>query len=116
MLKSDEKISNTVKTIVKWLVNKQYDHLEKYSNGIILSSNLIKRAISDYGHELSMPPEAAFRSLDVISIEGQKPAKWSVRCELWTIDEGRSDLTLELTLIDGKSEMLAVEVDDIHVL
>ena len=40
---------------------------------------------------------------------------WSVVIDLWTAEEGRSDLSLEATLIEAPSELL-VQIDDIHVL
>ena len=35
--------------------------------------------------------------------------------DLWTAEEGRSDLTLELTLTDSRGEIYQIEIDDIHV-
>lgn len=34
---------------------------------------------------------------------------------LWTIEEGRSDLSLELTLVEN-DKTISIELDDIHVL
>jgi hypothetical protein len=41
---------------------------------------------------------------------------WSVRFDLWTVEEGRSDLSIEMTLIDRGDRDLAVEIDNVHVL
>jgi len=63
-----------------------------------------------------MPPESWFQNIDVIEIEGRAPRQWSVRFDLWTAEEGRSDLTLELTLTENNKELYGVEIDNIHVL
>ena len=47
--------------------------------------------------------------------QGVKPPRWSVRMDLWTAEEGRSDLSLELTIIES-GRGYTVELDDIHVL
>jgi hypothetical protein len=47
-------------------------------------------------------------------VRGSNPKRWSVRFDLWTADEGRSDLTLELTV--EETDPLKIELDDLHVL
>jgi hypothetical protein len=43
------------------------------------------------------------------------PPTWSVRCDLWTVEEGRSDLSLELTVVAAPLGP-TIEVDNLHVL
>ena len=62
-----------------------------------------------------MPPPDALTNLDVIEVEDSVPKQWSVRADLWTKEEGRSDLTLELTLLSDGGGLVA-EIDNIHVL
>ncbi len=40
--------------------------------------------------------------------------QWAVAMPLWTKEEGRSDLRIELTIMDANP--VVVEIDDIHVL
>ncbi|HCN30298.1 MAG TPA: hypothetical protein DIT64_16465 [Verrucomicrobiales bacterium] len=97
------------------LVERNYTELEQLSGGVRLSAQAIERAVSQYGRTLCRLPAERWRYLDVVEITGVVPARFSVRVDLWTVEEGRSDLSLELTLIDyGKH--LAVEIDDLHVL
>ncbi len=111
------KIISTTKDVVLHLVNQKYQEIEKKSSGVRLTADEISRGISDYNSELIMPPEADFEdSMDVIEIMNSNPRAWSVRYNLWTKEEGRSDLTIELTLIDNEGNNWIVEVDNIHVL
>jgi hypothetical protein len=73
------------------------------------------RAINQYGRQFVMPPEDAFEFMVVIEVRDTQPRRWSVAMPLWTREEGRSDLSLELTIIRGK-ESFEIELDDIHVL
>ena len=72
--------------------------------------------VSAYGGRLILPPADAFDNLDVVEVEGTQPREWSVNVGLWTAEEGRSDLTLELTLREGEEEIFDVEIDNVHVL
>lgn len=112
----NDKIIRTLRYVVTLLVKEQYEELEKLTMGIRLQANHIKSAIQEYGRTLIMPPDSTYDKLDIIEIEGVKPVKWSVTFDLWTMEEGRSDLSLELTLINSDSELLGVELDNIHVL
>lgn len=90
--------------------------LESLSRGRRLTADEMDQAIRDYGKKLVLPPDDAFENLDVIKVEAAQPPTWSVVFDLWTEREGRSDLSLELTLTDIGNEELGIEIDDIHVL
>lgn len=112
----DMRINLVTWQIVEWLVEGDYLAIERYSKGIRCSAEEIAEAIDEYGRQLIMPPESTFDDLDVIEVENAAQRTWSVIIELWTKQEGRSDLSLELTLIDKGNEELTAEVDNIHVL
>jgi len=107
-------ISDTVSNFVELLVNKQYSEIERITSGIRLPAKEIEAAIRDYGLLLIIPPLSEYNNLDIIAIKSPTPS-WSVRMNLWTQDEGKSDLTIELT-IKEKGSTFSVELDDIHVL
>jgi hypothetical protein len=44
------------------------------------------------------------------------PKCWSVNLPLWTKEEGRSDLTLQMHFTESDGALYAVEIDDLHVL
>lgn len=75
----------------------------------------IAGVIRDYGRTFVQLPADFSEYLDVVAIEGRSRPTWSIRAPLWTLEEGRSDLTLELTVadnIDGPS----IELDDLKVM
>lgn len=111
----DTRIRDVTRRIVQLLVSGDYVEIEHETRGVRLSADQIRKAVEEYGRHLRMPPEEAFDSLDVIEVAESDPKVWSVRCDLWTHAEGRSDLSLELTLIDDRG-VLRVELDNLHVL
>ena len=112
----DPRIKNEVRKIVQWLVECDYDAIVNYTNGHRLPAKEIRFAIEDYGRKLVMVPENQFENLDVIEVTKACPREWSVRCPLWTLEEGRSDLTLEMSIIDTSQEELRTEIDNVIIL
>lgn len=115
MNSDDERLKLTVKRVVELLVLGRFDALEKLSKGNRLTANEMREAVMDFPATFVMPVNNVFENLDVIEIGNTNPTEWSVRFDLWT-KEGRSDLSLELTLIKTNSKLFNVEIDSIHVL
>ena len=112
----DGRIQDLMRQILAWLVSRDFKSVEKYSHGIQLSAELIREAVDDYGRKLIMPPDAAFSKLDIIRVSRATVPTRSVCFDLWTEEEGRSDLSLECTVIDRGGKMPEAEIDGIHVL
>jgi hypothetical protein len=109
------KLSRTIQHVVGQLVRGDYAGVEAMTGGQRLNANEIARAITDYGRRLVLPPpDSGPRS--VVEIEGASSEQWSVYVDLWTAEEGRSDLTLELTVAESGRDMYDIQVDNIHVL
>jgi hypothetical protein len=108
--------SSVVRIVVTMLVDRDYAALERLTNSMQLTAGEIAQAVQDYGAALVMPPPTVFNELDVVEVENAKPRTWSVRHDLWAEGEGKSDLSLELTLRESANEGYVVEIDGIHVL
>lgn len=74
----------------------------------------IKNEVLAYPATLTYPPPEAYRDIHVYAIQG-KPGQWALEMDLWTIEEGRSDLTLlmDVYLVNDR---LVGYVDQVHVL
>ena len=107
---------DTVHRLVEMLVAGDYDGLERVSRGRRLTAEQLRQAVEEYGRELRMPPEVVFDNLDVNEIEGAIPRASWVLVDLWTVEEGRSDLTLEIRLTDTGGKLYDFEIDNLHVL
>lgn len=112
----EERIRSTVATLVQWLVEADYSAIEQFTGGVRLPAKLIQDAISEYGKTLVMPPDINYTDMDVVQVNGSVPPSWSIRVRLWTREEGRSDLTLECTLIDQAGALMGTEIDNLHVM
>jgi hypothetical protein len=111
----NEKLREPVSQIINLLVAGKYAELETQTHGVRLTANEIARAVADYGKKLVLPPHDGYELMNVVEIKNAKPKRWSIAMPLWSKEEGRSDLTVEITVIEREGGEL-VELDDIHVL
>jgi hypothetical protein len=108
-------LATTVRLVMDFLVREDYHGLEALTGGLRLDAREIEQAISDYGRTLTLPPPEAYDLLDVVRVVTAIPETWSVNMDIWTVEEGRSDLTIEMTIV-LRDEEPTVELDGIHVL
>ena len=111
----EPKLREIVFVIIELLAGTNYKELELLSGGVRLSADELKSVISEYGCRVLHPTLDMLELVDVIAIQSKRYPQWSVSVPLWTHEEGRSDLTLELTVIEKGSKM-EVEIDNLHVL
>ena len=111
----NEQLRQPVRKVVELLVSARYAEIEALTEGIRLSASEMTKAITDYGRQLVIPPDEAFELMDVVEVRDAQPPRWSITMPLWTREEGRSDLSLELTL-SGDQKAFRIEIDDLHVL
>jgi hypothetical protein len=112
----DVSIQQHVHRVYDLLVEGHYTELERLTRGVRLSAAEIEMAVSSYPFTLKPWPIQQPIPIDVIEVENAERRSWSIRAPAFTLEEGRSDLSLELTLMDAGSHRFAVQFDDIHVL
>lgn len=112
---STELLKAVVGKVVEDLVRGDYDLLIKKYPASRVSGAELRSAINDYGRRLAPPPPNAYENLDVLRVKNTSVPTWSVRAPLWTEEEGRSDLTLEMTVTLGPGSS-SVVIDDLRVL
>lgn len=103
-----------VVNVVELLRSGRFEEVERLSNGTRFSADQLRGAVNAYPYRLVGLPEDADALMDVVPVAGH-PSQWSVIQPLFTAQEGRSDLSLVLTITRERATFL-VEVDDIHVL
>ena len=102
--------------VLTLLAAQQYDRLQILCGGVRLSALELQRAVAEYGRTLIPPPTEAAGLIDYVEILDSQPRAWSVRVPVFTREEGRSDLTLELTLCEAEAGGYLFELDGLHVL
>jgi RecB family endonuclease NucS len=109
-----EKLRPALRSIVDELVKGNYAALERDGRAGRVGAEGLQRAITEYRRHLVDLPEEAFAISDAYERKNQ-PGTWTVALNLWTAEEGRSDLTLSAT-VNEVGDDVKVEIDDLHVL
>jgi hypothetical protein len=109
---------SAVREVVALLARRRYAALEKLSGGVRLSAAHLRTAVREYGRTIVVPPPNATPPLDVVEILPGRATRrsWAVNVDLWTAEGGRSDLTLEMTVREGKDGDYVIELDNLHVM
>jgi hypothetical protein len=85
------------------------------TQGKRLDADQLERAVDECGRTLVSPTDAWWSSVQVTAISGSASA-FHVAAPVWTAEEGRSDLTVELRLQESIPGVFDTEVLDLHVL
>ena len=93
-----EECVRAAQTIMELLCTKQYAQIERLTNSRRLSEHDIRVAIDEYGRSIAPPPPEAFDSIDVVEVTAARDRTFSVRMPCYTLEEGRSDLSIELEI------------------
>lgn len=110
-----EHLERPLRQVIEHLVAGRWAELEALTGGKRLTAREMAEVIAEYGRKLVLPPGDALRLMDVVEVRNAQPKQWSVTMPLWTQEEGRSDLSISVTLI-AQEEGFKIELDDIHVL
>lgn len=105
---------NAIRQLVEDLVAGDYAAVVADSRIGRLTEDELRRAIAEYGKTLVSLPVDGVDAADVYPSDND-PSEFAVDLPLWTAEEGRSDLTLSLTVVD-RDDGPVVSIDDLHVL
>lgn len=111
----NEQLYSQVKAMLDLVAIGQFEALVRGAVRSRMSAAELKAIVLEYGRKPIRPPDSFVRQVPVVPIDHAQPEAWAVYAPLWTEEEGRSDLTLDVTIIllgDG----VAYEINDLHVL
>ena len=106
--------AHVVTQIVEDLVSGAYERVVLQAPNSRVSAADLRQAVEGYGRRLILPP--SYELLDFVEVPDASVPTWSVVAPLFTKEEGRSDLSLELTITEVGPAEYRVEVDGLHVL
>lgn len=108
----DSEAINLIFALVEDLAEKNYHQISEDGRIGRLTEEELKIAIDSYGCKLVSLPHEAVGIFDACKVEGKR--EWQVDVPLWTEEEGRSDLTLSVS-IDFTNGKKTISIDDLRV-
>ena len=110
------KLQVTLRALTEGLAKGDYEGVCGMARTTRVKPADLERVVREYGRHLVVLPAVTLRTIDIVPISDSNPQRWSVIVPLWTQEEGRSDLSLELTIEDSAMSLYSIEIDDLHVL
>jgi hypothetical protein len=107
-------LRSEIERLVDALIAGRYDALVEDGRAGRLSADELRTAIAEYGRTLVPLPNDAWHLVEEHSQVGE-PDALAMDIALWTMEEGRSDLTLSLTA-HRRADAWGLAIDDLHVL
>jgi hypothetical protein len=109
-------LEGAIQALVRSISSRDWDGALAQCVKSRLTQSDLEKAIQDYGRTVIIPPSEGSFAFDAVPLEGVGVPTWSVRAPLLTQEEGRSDLTLEVTIAFGSDGPPLLELDDLRVL
>lgn len=103
-----------VREVVRELAAGNYEKLESDGRAGRLTAAQLREAVEHYGRTFVELPEEGLQYVWVYEQAGRENV-WRVDVDLWTVEEGRSDLTLSM-LMEKTEGGVRVGVENLHVL
>lgn len=108
-------IQDAVKNVSDMLARQEYGQVEQLTRGRRVSAVDLERVVGEYGKTLVPLPAEALEDLDIYPVTDSNPPTFHVDVDLWTREEGRSDLTLTLELVESHDEGYDTAVLDLRM-
>lgn len=109
-------IETAVRVVIDLLVRRDYDTVERLQRGSVMPAAALETAVSEYGRTLVPPGDGWWQTVEVTPVTASDVPEFHVAAPVWTAEEGRSDLTLELRLTEIAPEAYQVGIEGLHVL
>ena len=105
-----------VADLVALLSAGKFEEVLRRAPGSRVNAEQLRAAVCEYGRALVPLSTESYELIDYVAVLGSSPPQWSVVVPLFTQEEGRSDLSLELSVFEQANGSHSVEIDDdIHV-
>jgi hypothetical protein len=108
-------VESGVRGVMELLASRNYQELERFTRDAGLSAADVARVVLEYGKTVVTCPEPIEDVLDIVEVTGRIRPTWSVVVPVYTREERRSNLSIELTIVELGGERYGIALDDICV-
>jgi hypothetical protein len=106
------RVEAVVRTVVSLLAERKYGELEVMTRSRLYTAHDIADAVSRYAETIVIPPDQAFEDLDIVRTADAEPT-FDVDFRLWTVESGRSSISLSLLVTefpDGDMDVILANI------
>jgi hypothetical protein len=103
--------------MVSLLVDREYEALAAMTRNERYTATDLEEAVVAYGRVLVSPPDDGIPpDLELFEVEGSVPRTVAAVMNLWTAEEGKSDLSLELMFKEIRPGLWLNSIENLHVM
>src|SRR4029453_19059768 len=110
----ERQVRSIVIDLLVLLADGDYESIMERCGYSLLDSDDLRTAVAEYGLTVIAPP-AEYPFLRAGELKARAVPTWHVDADLWTEEEGRSDLTLEMT-IEFEPSGPVIGINNLHAL
>ena len=110
----ERQVRSIVIDLLVLLADGDYESIMERCGYSLLDDDDLRTAVAEYGRTVIAPP-ADYAFLRACELRARAIPTWHVDADLWTEEDGRSDLTLEMT-IEFEASGPVIGINNLHVL
>lgn len=110
-----ERFRSAIKDIVHQMVVGNYAGLADDGRAGEFTAEQLQDAMGQYDLTLLELPDDVWQNADADAFHNEERGYWDIDVPLWTVEEGRSDFTLQLGVCDGGDDF-KMFITELHVL
>jgi hypothetical protein len=110
----ERQVRSIVIDLLVLLADGDYESIMERCGYSLLDDDDLRTAVAEYGRKVVAPP-ADYAFLRACELRARAIPTWHVEADLWTEEDGRSDLTLEMT-IEFEASGPVIGINNLHVL
>lgn len=110
----ERQVRSVVVDLLVLLADGDYESIMERCGYSLLDGDDLRLAVAEYGRTIVAPP-ADYTFLRTCELRARAVPTWHVEADLWTKEEGRSDLTLEMT-IEFEPSGPVIGINNLHAL
>lgn len=105
---------SVLKKLVELLVNRDFESIKASGAAARVPVDALEDEMNEHGRSFIPLPDAAWERVEPIQVQDE--ARWYVDVDLWTVEDGESDLTLSVEVERAGDGTWKAEIQNLHTL
>ena len=110
----ERQVRSIVIDLLVLLADGDYESIMERCGYSLLDDDDLRTTVAEYGHKIIAPP-ADYPFLRACELKARAIPTWHVEADVWTEEDGRSDLTLEM-MVEFEPDGPVIGINNLHVL
>jgi hypothetical protein len=110
----EKQVRSIVVDLLVLLADGDYESIMERCGYSLMDDHDLRNAVADYGRKVVAPP-ADYTFMRACELRARAVPTWHVEADVWTEEDGRSDLTLEM-MVEFEASGPVIGINNLHAL